>query len=72
MMKENIVEIPNFIVNVYNKNVKTALPSDFRGRALVVGAYFNPYWSPYTHHSYHVIFEDGTKDTVPANFCRGE
>lgn len=72
MIEENIIEVPNFIVRVYNIKAKLALPDDFRGRALVVGAYFNPHWQMATHSAYHVIFEDGTRDTVKANHCKGE
>ncbi|BAK52886.1 hypothetical protein F373_gp074 [Bacillus phage SP-10] len=64
-----IHKIPNFYVLVYNKRVSRVSKFDLIGRARVVGAIFRPYWHPYMYSAYHVIFDDGRKETVWADHC---
>lgn len=36
--------------------------------ATIVGAYFYDRWHPFVYKAYHVILNDGTKTTIPAQW----
>lgn len=60
-----------FKVEVFNTKANRAMSFNHVGYATVIGAYLRPHWHPYSYSAYHVIFEDGTKDTVYADHCKG-
>ncbi|WP_134682548.1 hypothetical protein [Brevibacillus migulae] len=62
-MKENIMEITPIRCEVtYPQKGRGKRPITKKGNA--VGVYANPYWHPYMYHAYHIVFDDGTKDTL--------
>ncbi|WCS68195.1 hypothetical protein Goe21_00850 [Bacillus phage vB_BsuM-Goe21] len=68
---ENIQRITPFEVEVYKCRTRSIIgKKDLIGKATVVGAYFREYWHPYVHKAYHVIYEDGRKDTVLATHVK--
>lgn len=62
-MTENICKIPQ-------ARCAVVFPQKGRGRrpirkeGTVVGAYYRPYWHPHMYHAYHIVFDDGTCDTL--------
>lgn len=72
-VSENVFPVDTpFQVKVYKTQIRrTCGEIDLIGKATVVGAYLRPYWHPYMYSAYHVVYEDGRKDTVYADHCKG-
>jgi len=58
---ENIMQIDPF-------RVKVEIKGKWK-KGTVVGAYMNKPWHPYLYHTYHIIFDDGVRDSIPARSC---